>query len=365
MEAIHIFKAGTHTDMHGKKLPFTQSDLAACVKAYDPSVHEAPLVIGHPQTEDPAWGWVKSLTLNGSDLLAEPDQLDPQFAELVGNGRFKKVSASFYLPDSPNNPKPGTLYLRHVGFLGAQPPSIKGLKQVSFGEKEEGVVEFADWNDVTNATLWGRLRDFLIGQFGLDETEKVIPSWQVESLREKAYRDTDTDGPAFSENNPNPQQENSTMTEEEIKALQAENTRLKVEATQRAEQEAKTRQEKLHADNVSFAEKLVGAGRLTPAAKPVVVAILDAVAGGDKPVEFAEGDTRTPLATAFKTLLDGTAPVLNFSEHATKDRVNTDIKTTSAEFAEADPERLALHQKALELSKKEGISYDAAVSRCL
>ena len=95
------------------------------------------------------------------------------------------------------------------------------------------------------------------------------------------------------------------------------------------------------------------------------MAILDAVSAGDKPVEFAEGDTRTPLVTAFKTLLDSTDPVLNFSEHATKDRVNTDIKTTSAEFAEADPERLALHQKALELSKKEGISYDAAVSRCL
>ncbi|EAY1844823.1 TPA: peptidase [Salmonella enterica subsp. enterica serovar Montevideo] len=365
MPAIHIFKAGTHTDMHGTKLPFTQSDLAACVKAYDPSVHEAPLVIGHPKTEDPAWGWVKSLSLNGGDLLAEPDQLDPQFAELVGNGRFKKVSASFYLPDSPNNPKPGTLYLRHVGFLGAQPPSIKGLKQVSFGEKEEGVVEFADWSDITNASLWGRLRDFLIAQFGLDETDKVLPSWQVDSLREEAYRDTGKSEPDFSEHNPNPQQENSTMTEDEIKALQAENTRLKAEATQRAEQEAKSKQDKLHADNVSFAEKLVGAGRLTPAAKPVVVAILDAVAGGDKPVEFAEGDTRTPLATAFKTLLDGTAPVLNFSEHATKDRVNTDIKTTSAEFAEADPERLALHQKALELSKKEGISYDAAVSRCL
>ena len=56
MSAIHIFKAGTHTDMHGKKLPFTPDDLAACVKAYDPSVHEAPLVIGHPRTEDPGVG---------------------------------------------------------------------------------------------------------------------------------------------------------------------------------------------------------------------------------------------------------------------------------------------------------------------
>ncbi|EOZ3065098.1 peptidase, partial [Escherichia coli] len=97
--------------------------------------------------------------------------------------------------------------------------------------------------------------------------------------------------------------------------------RLKAEATQRAEQEAKSKQDKLHAENVSFAEKLVGDGRLAPKAKSVVVAILDAVSAGDKPVEFAEGDTRTPLATAFKTLLDSTDPVLNFSEHATKDRV--------------------------------------------
>ncbi|AVX39771.1 peptidase [Yersinia massiliensis] len=365
MSAIHIFKAGTHTDMHGTKLPFTQSDLAACVKAYDPSVHEAPLVIGHPKTEDPAWGWVKSLSLSGADLNAEPGQVDPQFAEMIGSGRFKKVSASFYLPDSPNNPKPGTLYLRHVGFLGAQPPSIKGLKQVSFGESEEGVVEFADWGDITNASLWGRLRDFLIGQFGLDETDKVLPSWQVDSLREEAYRDTGKSEPDFSEPNPNPQQENDVMTKEEIEALQAENTRLKADATQRAALDAKNKQEKLHADNVSYAEKLVSGGQLAPAAKPVVVAILDAVSAGDKPVEFAEGDIRTPLATAFKTLLDGAAPVLNFSEHATKDRVDTGISTTSAEFAEADPERLALHQKALDLSKKEGISYDAAVSRCL
>lgn len=91
MSAIHIFKAGTHTDMHGKKLPFTPDDLAACVKAYDPSVHEAPLVIGHPRTEDPAWGWVKALSLSGVDLMAEPAQLDPQFAEMVTDGRFKSV----------------------------------------------------------------------------------------------------------------------------------------------------------------------------------------------------------------------------------------------------------------------------------
>lgn len=365
MPAIHIFKTGRHTDMNGTKLPFTRSDLEACVKAYDPAIHEAPLVIGHPKTNDPAWGWVKSLSLDGADLNAEPRQVDPQFAEMVAAGRWKKISSSFYLPDSPNNPKPGTLYLRHVGFLGAQPPSVKGLAQVSFGEQEEGVVEFSDWGNVTNASLWGRLRDFMIAQFGLDETDRVLPPWQVESLREDAWRNDETRDPGFSERNPTLQKESNAMTEDEIKALQAENTRLKNEATQRAEQDAKRKQDTLHADNVSYAEKLVAAGQLAPAAKSIVVAVLDAVSGGDQPVEFAEGDTRTPLATAFKSLLDGAEPVLNFSEHATKDRVIPEVPSVSAEFAEADPDRLALHQKAQKLAKDEGISYDVAVARCL
>ena len=65
-------------------------------------------------------------------LLADPAQVDPAFAELVNDGKFKKVSACFYEADAPANPKPGSLYLRHVGFLGAQPPAIKGLKSVSF-----------------------------------------------------------------------------------------------------------------------------------------------------------------------------------------------------------------------------------------
>lgn len=88
------------------------------MKAYDPSVHEAPLVIGHPRTEDPAWGWVKALSLSGVDLMAEPAQLDPQFAEMVTDGRFKKVSASFYLPDSPSIRSPACSTFAMWAFSG-------------------------------------------------------------------------------------------------------------------------------------------------------------------------------------------------------------------------------------------------------
>ena len=63
--SIHIFKSGTHTAMNGKRMPFTSAELAACAAAYDPAVHEAPLVIGHPTHDAPAYGWVKSLKKKG------------------------------------------------------------------------------------------------------------------------------------------------------------------------------------------------------------------------------------------------------------------------------------------------------------
>ncbi|MCT8349597.1 peptidase [Photorhabdus temperata] len=364
MKSLHIFKSGTHTDMNGKQLPFSPADLQACAKAYDSSLHEAPIVIGHPKDNLPAYGWVKSLTSSGNDLIAEPQQVDVQFAELVDAGRYKKISASFYLPDSPNNPKPGVLYLRHVGFLGAQPPAIKGLRQVEFSEQEHGVVEFSDWSDITNASLWGRLREFLISKFGMDEADKALPSWRVDSLREEIYSTTQPD-PAFHEPNNTHQHGENNVINEEKKALEDENTRLKEQLAARDAAEVQRRQNERHTENVAFAEKLVKDGRLTPAAQPIVVALLDTVTQGDSPVEFAEGDVKKPLATAFKDLLSSAQPVIDFDEHATKDRVDQNTSSDTAEFADADPERLALHQKAVTLAKKEGIRYDAAVARCL
>jgi hypothetical protein len=146
-QPIQIFRAGTHTDMSGRSLVFTGDDLTAMAEGYDPKRHEAPLVTGHPKHDDPAYGWVSSLQVVNGILEATPRQVDSRFAELVRAGRFKKISATFYSPGTPNNPVPGSYYLRHVGFLGAQPPAVKGLKSVEFADAEDGMVTvaFADY----------------------------------------------------------------------------------------------------------------------------------------------------------------------------------------------------------------------------
>ncbi|MFO1128496.1 MAG: hypothetical protein U1E66_08735 [Rhodospirillales bacterium] len=142
MRPIHLFRAGTHVASDGTPIAFSDADVRAIADRYDRGLHEAPIVIGHPKTDSPAYGWVANLTFADGSLLATPRQVDPGFAELVRAGRFKKISAAFYPPYATSNPKPGSFYLRHLGFLGAQPPAVKGLQSVELSAGDHGAVTF-------------------------------------------------------------------------------------------------------------------------------------------------------------------------------------------------------------------------------
>ncbi|WP_080246836.1 peptidase [Salmonella enterica] len=379
MNLIHIFRAGTHTDMHGRRINFSDADLNEIAQNYNPALHEAPIVVGHPKTDAPSYAWVRGIKKDRDGLKAEPRDIDPQFAELVKNRRYSKVSASFYCPESPGNPTPGKYYLRHVGFLGAQPPAIKGLKQVSFAEDEEGVVEFADWSLQTTATLFSRIRDFFISQFGLEKTDSVIPDYLIDSLRDDAARTATTDAtPAFSDpvgipaedaiqpvaEKPAPTPPEDTAVDKELQVkLEQENADLKRQLDERNKAEAQRVATERHNANVAFADSLVSDARLAPAGKGLVVAVLDALGDGESPVSFSENGSEQPLVEAFKAQMQKARPLLDFGEVATGDR--TDRAAIPAEFAEADPVRLELHTKAVALAQAENITYEAAVARLM
>ena len=61
MKKIEIFKAGSWTSAEGQTIRFTERDLQRTAAAYDPAKFDAPLVLGHPKTDDPAYGWVKQI----------------------------------------------------------------------------------------------------------------------------------------------------------------------------------------------------------------------------------------------------------------------------------------------------------------
>lgn len=118
---LAVFAPGTHTAMDGRTITFTPEDCIDLANSYDPSVSEAPFVIGHPSLTAPAYGWAERLEFRDGIVFAAPRQVNPAFAKAFNAGSYKKRSLSIYQPDSPGNPKPGHFYARHVGFTGAVP----------------------------------------------------------------------------------------------------------------------------------------------------------------------------------------------------------------------------------------------------
>ena len=138
-QEIEIFKAGNHVASDGRAREFSVAVVAAMAAVYSPTRHEAPLTLGHPADNLPAYGWVKSLrATDDGRLMMLAGDVTPEFSEAVKAGRYKKRSASFYPPGAPNNPAPGNWYLRHVAWLGAQVPAVRGLADVNFEGAGDG-----------------------------------------------------------------------------------------------------------------------------------------------------------------------------------------------------------------------------------
>jgi len=140
MKRIQIFKAGTHKTVSGQDYTFSRANLIATAAAYDPSRYTAPLVLGHPLMDSPAYGRVTGLQVAGDALFAEV-QPSPDLEQKVRDGNYISVSAMFYKPDQAGNPSPGVWALKHVGFLGANPPAVKGMQAPAFAES--AMVAFA------------------------------------------------------------------------------------------------------------------------------------------------------------------------------------------------------------------------------
>ena len=373
MKRLHLFKPGRHTAASGATLDFSAAQLQATASAYDPAKHEAPIVVGHPTHDAPAYGWVKSLGFAEGDLDAEPHQVDAAFAELVAAGRYKKISASFYTPDAPTNPVPGVYYLRHVGFLGAQPPAVKGLKSAEFADAEIGVIEFADVIDLSNSGLWRNLRDWFIEQFGKDKADNVLPDYLIAQLQTAAAQESAGALP-YSEN----QTTRTTMTPAEIAAREAalkkttdEQTAKDVAFAERetalttkaATQAAKDEEQRLkdvqfaeretgltaeetkraHGEIIAFAEVLVGEGRLLPVHKAGMVAFMSQLAPAQV-IEFGEGAEKvtTPGAAWLREYLKVQPKLVEFKEVG---------KGDGSEHAATDPQSIA--NRALEFQESE------------
>lgn len=386
---LELIYPGTFRAHGGGNFAFTKEDLKKSIAAYDPKLHKAPLVLGHPKTEDPSMGYIDSLSWSEDEnrMMAKPIQVQPAFAEAVKSGGFSKVSVAFYKPTDANNPVPGVWYPRHVGFLGATPPAVKGLKDAvfnadelapAFSEKGDFVeidtdistLEFAEeeisrydlnWKSRALGRLLRNIKNKFIELYNQDEADKLLDEYDLEAV----IKEVETYKPSFSEEKKS--NEEDKMSTEREQQLEKENAELKAKQAESdkraelAEQElAKSKDQRLKDQAAAFAESWVKEGRIDLKAKEQTTANLLASLQG-KP-EFAEGSLDVSKAAAeFSEMLApaGTHKVHDqekFSKKAAADVTVPEFEEEAdAEFAE----------EVAEYAKAHNVSYDEATEKVL
>lgn len=259
---IEVFQAGKHTDSAGNARTWSREDLDQIIANFD-AAQPAPLVIGHPKTDSPAWGWTESLKRVGGKLLAKFNQVPEQLVSAVRDGRYRNRSVKLSHDDA-NGWK-----LIHVGLLGAAPPAVEGLAPIAFEAEPTGVTYQFDALDAAGLSLIARgmqkLRELIIAHFGQDEADTYVPQNDIDNLNslasaQRAQPDDDDDSPAPAEFSRKTDED--TAMDEKLKAdLDAKNAELDAANTKLAEFAANQRT----ATAKATVDAALAEGRLTPA----------------------------------------------------------------------------------------------------
>ncbi|GAB0057423.1 hypothetical protein SIID45300_01751 [Candidatus Magnetaquicoccaceae bacterium FCR-1] len=320
---IRIFRAGRHTDGAGVTREFSTSDLDTIVSGYSAKDHQAPLVIGHPATDAPAYGWVQKLSRTGDELYAHLEQLSSDVIEMVQNGHFKHVSAAFYPPGSPGNPQTSGFALRHVGLLGAQPPAVKGLGAVKFGDGDDAVV--------------------------IESRGDAVIAFHESQPQKK-------------ENQPMPDQD-QTAAFAEMDKRQKDLAAREADLAAREKKMQDDERDRLRRAHVEFAEAQAKEGRILPRDKSGIVATLTAL-DSLAAVEFAEGDAtikKSPVEILKGFIAELPARV-DFSERSAPDKTPPATGSYRAPSGfSVDLARAALHQRATAYAAAHNTDYLTAV----
>lgn len=141
---IDIFRGGKQTDNKGRQHNGDEL-IEKALSSFDTNQDGVPVCVGHPRTDSPAFGWVESLRKTIHDgaavLQAKFKKVAPEFEGWLKSGKYKNRSAAFY-PDGK---------LRHIGFLGATPPAVKGLRPVQFSTSDDFIAFETPENDMALA----------------------------------------------------------------------------------------------------------------------------------------------------------------------------------------------------------------------
>lgn len=311
---IEIFKAGSHKDSKGKITSYDVQAIDNIVKVYNSKVNEsesfqAPLVKGHPKTNEPAYGWIESLKRNGDILLAKLNNVSNEIIEQVKHGLYKKVSIALYDDNM----------LRHVGLLGAVPPAVKGLKNVCFNDNlnfNEIINESGNYTNLSS--IMYSENDYNILQDKVNLLQKQLNDF-IE--KERSYK-------------------------EQILIIQKEN-RLK--------------------EFREFTNSLINNSNgslITPSQSDILIDIMELAYREDINNQNIEANCCDTISNLEKVKLfaSNLKPIFDRSEFAIKNKAQADYSEVNQWGKNVCSDKLILHEKAKSLQyDSPGLSYEEAV----
>lgn len=297
--------------MNGNKVEFKDEAaldavlLATKEREYDNN--EIPIVVGHPKTDSPAFGWVKkdSLFREGDTLyaLAEDDQVTDELKTLLKKKMFKKISPKIYKDGS----------VAHFGFLGAVAPAIKGLPSYSFSSEEDGneitfeLSEYVvdEWSNRSIGRILRKIKLYFAEKEGAQKAEELINEYDLEEAAKppRVYEKKNPLNYSFSQSEEEIEQQK--IEEEEMKELDDAKAALTAKETELAEANAKLKEftDKQAADAltartaefVAFCESDEVKLKIKDGEKDEIVSTLLAL-DSIEAFEFGEGDAKKTVS---------------------------------------------------------------------
>lgn len=301
MKWYDIFRAGNYPQGN-----FTIHDLDQIVANYNSDSEdfdEAPLVLGHPKNSDPAYGWIDKIRRSGDTLQAVFKEVDEQLKQFVEQGKYKKVSVRL-----AKHPEKGWV-LKHLGFLGAVPPGVKGLKPIQFSEETESVSMDLDFSEGSEKKVTP------------EELEKALADQK--KIIEKDFA------------------EKENALKSQLIATKQELRRGKLEKFMSDHQE-----------------------KLPPAVRSGMLEFMEQLATVETAVEFSEANK--PIKKApLEFFQDFISKLPNFITLGTE-TIKTGGGKKHADFlGNVDEEEMELHQKTIAFAEKNNCAYEVALQKVL
>jgi hypothetical protein len=384
---VEAFKAGQHTDSEGNTRTWAPDDINKIAQQYNssadagnPNRKMAPVVLGHPKDDAPAYGWIDKVKAVSGTLKAHLTELNTSFVDALKSGAYKTRSLSLY-PD---------LSIRHIGFLGGVQPAVPGLGPFKFAENDHSItIEFNEGDDMaaedvkalkSENNFFKRLfslfkvdvQDFREPMPGNTPDENNIQTRVPEARSAVAPDDKkgetstmaeptkilevgDKEIAAPAESVKEEKDELTTVREELAKLKEVVQTLEREKAAAEAELGSKEVRERTQ-DHMSFCESLVAEGRLAPVdVKQTVLNLELRYKADSETLDFAEQKT-TPATDEYKDYLKSRPVTMCFEEIA---KPATASNLSSGSSSDKVMKYCEDYMKA-----NPGMSYSAAMEKC-